>query len=161
MDALARELRQAWPAFPSGRFVPEATAGLELAARAALIGGALARSLPRDVAALEELVGRAVESPAFTGWMIWPFLDAVTELTLHEPARGLPLLRGLTSRWSAEFAIRPFLREHPAMTFERLGEWVDDPDEHVRRLVSEGTRPRLPWAAVTSSVSCGTACAGC
>lgn len=51
----------------------------------------------------------------------------------------------MTMRFSAEFAIRPFLVEHQAEVLEILSGWVDDDNEHVRRLVSEGTRPRLPW----------------
>lgn len=150
VGALGRRLADAWPAFPRERFDAEATDGLgdlELKARVAQIGGALARALPPDTGDLEALVGRAMRSPDFAGWMLWPFLDAVTERTLHDPDRGLPLLRALTPRASAEFAIRPFLREHPETTFAHLAEWAGDPDEHVRRLVSEGTRPRLPWAA--------------
>jgi 3-methyladenine DNA glycosylase AlkC len=51
----------------------------------------------------------------------------------------------LTQRFTAEFSIRPFLEHHPQATLERLAQWTQDPSEHVRRLVSEGTRPRLPW----------------
>ena len=53
----------------------------------------------------------------------------------------------LTQRFTAEFSIRPFLQQHQQATLTRLQEWIDDPSEHVRRLVSEGTRPRLPWAS--------------
>ena len=52
----------------------------------------------------------------------------------------------LTQRFSAEFSIRPFLEQHTEATLARLKEWAKDPNPHVRRLVSEGTRPRLPWA---------------
>ena len=52
----------------------------------------------------------------------------------------------LTQRFTAEFSIRPFLMQHQAATLARLRQWTQDPSEHVRRLVSEGTRPRLPWA---------------
>ncbi|MGQ0639799.1 MAG: hypothetical protein ACT4P6_03365 [Gemmatimonadaceae bacterium] len=52
----------------------------------------------------------------------------------------------LTKRFSAESSIRAFLVRYPAATYTRLLEWVTDPNPHVRRLVSEGTRPRLPWA---------------
>lgn len=51
-----------------------------------------------------------------------------------------------TRRFSAEFSIRPFLIKWPERTLARLTEWTRDPDPHVRRLCSEGTRPRLPWA---------------
>ena len=52
----------------------------------------------------------------------------------------------LTQRFTAEFSIRPFIEQHPDATLARLRKWTADPSEHVRRLVSEGTRPRLPWA---------------
>ena len=52
----------------------------------------------------------------------------------------------LTRRFSAEFSMRPFLIRWPERTLERLMEWTRDPDPHVRRLCSEGARPRLPWA---------------
>jgi 3-methyladenine DNA glycosylase AlkC len=52
----------------------------------------------------------------------------------------------LTKRFSAEFSIRPFLIRWPERTLAQLMEWTEDKDPHVRRLCSEGTRPRLPWA---------------
>ncbi len=52
----------------------------------------------------------------------------------------------LTKRFSAEFSIRPFLIQWPDRTLVQLMEWTEDKDPHVRRLCSEGTRPRLPWA---------------
>jgi 3-methyladenine DNA glycosylase AlkC len=52
----------------------------------------------------------------------------------------------ITRRSSAEFAIRHFLMRCQERTITRLMEWVRDPDPHVRRLCSEGSRPRLPWA---------------
>ena len=52
----------------------------------------------------------------------------------------------LTKRSTSEFSIRPFLNQCQERTLSRIKEWVFDPDPHVRRLCSEGTRPRLPWA---------------
>lgn len=52
----------------------------------------------------------------------------------------------LTRRFSSEFSIRPFLIQEQERTLSRLLEWTVDVDPHVRRLCSEGTRPRLPWA---------------
>ena len=53
----------------------------------------------------------------------------------------------ITRYTSCEFAIRPFIMKFPEESLERLYTWVHDENEHVRRLVSEGTRPRLPWAS--------------
>ncbi|MEM6372707.1 MAG: DNA alkylation repair protein [Pseudomonadota bacterium] len=61
-------------------------------------------------------------------------------------ARALDLLHAATRRFSMEFYIRPFLNRWPDETRARLAKWVRDDNYHVRRLVSEGTRPNLPWA---------------
>jgi 3-methyladenine DNA glycosylase AlkC len=61
--------------------------------------------------------------------------------------RALDLLEAATQRFSMEFYIRPFLNRWPDETLVRLDRWVGHDNYHVRRLVSEGTRPRLPWAA--------------
>lgn len=52
----------------------------------------------------------------------------------------------LTRRFTAEFSMRPFLNQWQDRTLARLMEWTRDPDPDVRRLCSEGARPRLPWA---------------
>ena len=52
----------------------------------------------------------------------------------------------LTRRFTAEWSIRPFLEAEPERTLAVLSAWARDPSPHVRRLVSEGSRPRLPWA---------------
>src|SRR5262245_24710580 len=52
----------------------------------------------------------------------------------------------LTKRFSAESSIRAYLVKYPDATYARLVEWARDESPHVRRLVSEGPRPRLPWA---------------
>jgi 3-methyladenine DNA glycosylase AlkC len=53
----------------------------------------------------------------------------------------------LTQRFTAEFSLRPFLQTHTQATLTHLEQWTNDPNAHVRRAVSEATRPRLPWAA--------------
>jgi len=75
----------------------------------------------------------------------WPIIDYVAEFGLNHPQTALPLLRYLTPMFSAEFAIRPFLEVHPVETYNQMLIWCLDRNEHVRRLASEGIRPRLPW----------------
>lgn len=60
--------------------------------------------------------------------------------------RALDLLHEATKCFSMEYYIRPFLNRWPDETLARLRLWTEDSNYHVRRLVSEGTRPRLPWA---------------
>ncbi len=61
------------------------------------------------------------------------------------PDLSLDLLEDLTQRFSMEYAIRPFLNRWPDLTLERMRDWAGHDHYHVRRLASEGTRPRLPW----------------
>lgn len=87
--------------------------------------------------------GKADDS--FQLFAAWPIIDYVAEYGQEHPDVALPLLRYLTPLFSAEFAIRPFLAKHPELTYQTMLEWCNDSDEHVRRLASEGIRPRLPW----------------
>ncbi len=83
------------------------------------------------------------------GWFdyaSWPIIDYVGIYGIEEPEVSLELLKELTHLFSAEFALRPFLVQHFKYTLVQLELWCSDEDEHVRRLVSEGTRLRLPWA---------------
>ena len=75
---------------------------------------------------------------------IWP-CSHVARHGLAQPDLALPALRDLTRHGSAEFAIRPFLVRDLTGTLAILHDWAASDDEHVRRLASEGSRPRLPW----------------
>lgn len=146
---LAKELATAWPAFPERHFnrgLDGALAPLALMARVRLLTDRLAEALPEDFGTSARVLWRALASPSFTGWMTLPCGDFVARAGIDQPETALPLLAGLTPRWSSEGPIRPFIERHPGTTYEHLHRWTRDPDEHVRRLVSEGTRPRLPWA---------------
>lgn len=79
------------------------------------------------------------------GFAAWPIIDYVAEFGLENPEESLPCLERLTSLFSAEFAIRPFIKKYPELCQEYLEAWSHSESEHVRRLASEGTRPRLPW----------------
>lgn len=59
---------------------------------------------------------------------------------------SLETLREITQRFSMEDALRAFLRKFPVETISRLTCWATDSNYHVRRLVSESTRPLLPWS---------------
>lgn len=84
-------------------------------------------------------------SDALSSFAAWPITDYVAEYGLNHPDISLDLLRYLTPMYTAEFAIRPFIEAHRRQTYEQLLIWCMDSSEHVRRLASEGTRPRLPW----------------
>ncbi len=76
---------------------------------------------------------------------LWPFGDAIAAYSVDEMEAGLDACEALTKCFTAEFAVRPFLARYPE-ALDRAATWARDPNQHVRRLASEGTRPRLPWA---------------
>jgi len=143
----------AWTALVAARTGVD---GLSLRARSDLISAALISDLPDDYRTVAAVFRRALagasDSPAgFTGWMIWPVSETVTTLALAstDPDAfddGLALLAELTPRLTAEFAIRRFLEADLDRALAAVRTWTGHPDEHVRRLASEGTRQYLPWA---------------
>lgn len=162
VQAAARHLQRRQPKFDARGFVAEATRGLqalEMKARAMHIAGVLQRHLPEDFDAAATLIEAALAPPfereelgqmhrtdeGLAGWVLWPMGEFVVRQGLPHPERALRVLHALTQRFSAEFAIRPFIAAHPELAFATLSRWVHDPNLHVRRLVSEGSRPRLPW----------------
>lgn len=156
---IAAMLQAADPAFPHDAFVADAVDGfepLELKARAQHVADAMQRHLPGPYPRALDVVLRSLGPPlaATSGNGMAPFL--YLPHTLFVARQGLAdehfeasmnALHALTRRFTGEFAIRPLVERHPRRALQRLGEWTGDPDEHVRRLVSEGTRPRLPWGA--------------
>lgn len=149
VERLADAFRGAHPEFPRDAFVERATAGLdalELKARVDHVAAALVDALPGDFSVAAPIVSRAIGPTDYGMWEVWPVTMWVALAGIDDPDRALPLLAELTSHASAEFAIRPFIDAHLDRVSAELSQWVEHPDEHVRRLVSEGTRPLLPWA---------------
>jgi len=116
--------------------------GLELKGRLRHASEALGTSLPADFrAALAALM--AIEH-RYEGFDHLLFADFVERFGQDDYEASMAALEVLT-RSSAEFAVRPFLRRYPKMAFARMLAWAGHESEHVRRLASEGCRPRLPW----------------
>jgi 3-methyladenine DNA glycosylase AlkC len=136
--------------FDAVRFTQRATDGLEdlaLKGRITHVARALVAAAPRDAATTVGLLADALDRGAsgLGDWERWPVVEAVGLAGYADPQAGLAGLARATRHASAEFAIRPYLDGHPELTLAALREWERDPDPAVRRLVSEGTRPRLPW----------------
>ena len=137
---------------------------LGLSDRARLVRDALLADVPGGWPELAAVVRPALADPAFTGWMIWPVSEAVatraTDPTAPATAfeEGLAMLAELTSRLTGEFAIRTFLSAELDRTLAAVMGWTRHADEHVRRLATEGTRPRLPWARRVPAISADPGC---
>ncbi|HEX6272528.1 MAG TPA: DNA alkylation repair protein [Polyangiaceae bacterium] len=159
VERLGRDLARVDPRFSERRFVKDASAGLEsleLVERARHIGRALATHLPGPYPeALRvllrslgpELSGDEIIGAGMAPFYYLPHLSFVAERGLEHFDASLKAQYELTKRMSAESSMRAYLALDPERTFRTLERWANDANPHVRRLVSECTRPRLPWAA--------------
>ena len=139
--------------FPEKAFNKDALAplaDLELKERVHHIIGVMGQHLPDSFPEAASILGRIRDhweesEDKLATFAAWPVIDYVATYGLDHPRIALPLLRYLTPMFSAEFSIRPFLEKHTEETYAEMLLWCLDADEHVRRLASEGIRPRLPW----------------
>ena len=131
---------------------------LELMQRSDQIAAALTASLPPEfpgiLQPMTDILDPDTESGFNTGplgaeglhgWALMPVGKFVATHGMGCPDESLTFLRELTMRSSAEFAVRPFYKQHPDLTLAHTARWARDNNQHVRRLASEGSRPRLPW----------------
>jgi 3-methyladenine DNA glycosylase AlkC len=157
----AAHLARHTPGFDAKAFARQASSGLdalELKARSLHICAALEATVPQDFGAAAAAFEAALAPPTpedggapdgladgLRGWILWPVGEHIARQGQGQPERALAALHALTQRFTAEFAIRPFIVQHPTLSLATLARWATDPSHHVRRLVSEGSRPRLPW----------------
>jgi 3-methyladenine DNA glycosylase AlkC len=85
-------------------------------------------------------------STCFEGfeYMIFPAFVELYGLEYYE--ESIVALEYFTPRASSEFAVRPFIIKYETQMMNQMSEWAESCNPHVRRLASEGCRPRLPWA---------------
>ncbi|MDQ2692473.1 MAG: DNA alkylation repair protein, partial [Chloroflexota bacterium] len=156
VNQLAANLARAWGGFNEQGFRESIHSRLNLltfSERAALIRDALWRYLPGEYPRALEILLKALppelpdcELKGYDGFIVLPQNGFVAKYGLGHYDLSMKALYQMTKRFSAEGAIRAFILGYPAQTLAILADWAEDNNCHVRRLVSEGTRPRLPWA---------------
>ncbi|HJS10724.1 DNA alkylation repair protein [Sphingopyxis sp.] len=137
------------PHFDRPVFLSAALAGLDalsIMERVRHIADALHTALPGDYAVALDIV-RAMAPRLTHGFQAMAVTEYVARYGLNDFDRSMEALADLTRFGSAEFAIRPFLAADTPRALATMRQWAGSADEHVRRLASEGARPRLPWAA--------------
>ena len=160
---IAAMVSRAWRKFDTTAFLQQAQPGyesLELMARGQRIAQALQAHLPQDVPRALRVLVDSMDSPMgldaagepdagdrpYSAFLYLPHSIYIGAHGLQHFEAAMAAQHALTQRFTAEFCIRPYLLHHQGATLARLREWAQDDNAHVRRLVSEGTRPRLPWA---------------
>jgi len=145
---LAAAVTDVWPRFDATGYVQavldEGWAGLELKQRMRRLSSTLHRFLPlsyaRQIAVLEKA------APLFGGFEAMLFPDFVEQSGLDDFETSVRALEWFTQFSSSEFAVRPFITRYGPRMMAVMRRWGSHDNEHVRRLASEGCRPRLPWA---------------
>jgi 3-methyladenine DNA glycosylase AlkC len=157
----AHFIRQ-WPVFNEKQFVRAASKNLqslELKACSEQITRAMIRYLPDEFSSAAQILlaslcpvdggdiaDLGIDESGIGGWAMMPMTHFVALRGQADFAQSMDLLKEMTQRFSAEFDIRFFLLAAQKQTMVVLHEWAVDENYHVRRLASEGCRPRLPWA---------------
>jgi 3-methyladenine DNA glycosylase AlkC len=152
----AESITENYPKFDRNNFTREinnALPSLQFGERSELITKKLHQFLPSDfphaVEILLNSLGPEIEDEELTGmegFIIMSQCRFVSRYGLDYFDLSMNALYEMTKRFSAEGDIRFFIDRYPEMSLSLLSDWTEDPNCHVRRLVSEGTRPRLPLA---------------
>lgn len=144
---IIKSLRQVFPTFDQKLFKTHLKniETLEMKARVHLIRDALNATLPDDYPDALKIVLESVKDEGLKGFAIWPYTEFIQKYGLDHRNLSLRALKTLTPLFTAEWAVRPFLRTTPNETLNWLKRCASDRNPHVRRWASEGSRPRLPW----------------
>lgn len=144
------------PEFNVKRFQACAFRGLdklELKERALHIAHAMAEQMPASFDEIAPLLVKSLGPPleqtdgnGLAPFFYFPHTHLIAAYGVSSFESGMTANYEITKRFTAEFSIRPFLIQHRSKCLKVLKRWAKDDNAHVRRLVSEGTRPRLPWA---------------
>ena len=153
---LASDFAEVHASFDAARFMAECLDGLddlELLARAWHIAEALHRQLPQDFEHTAQILICSLASEnakaQLTGMAVFrylPHIFYISKYGIDHFESAMQAQWEFTQRFTAEFSVRAFIEKYPRESHDRLRAWAADPNVHVCRLVSEGSRPRLPWA---------------
>jgi 3-methyladenine DNA glycosylase AlkC len=148
LSHIARETSAVWPCFDGKHFLKLAMAGLDelgimqrMRQTAASLHEALPHNFPEALPILKELAPRIGHNFAAITLSEYVALYGQRHFDL-----SLDALKFFTRFGSSEFAIRHFLVTDFDRAIAAMRNWAEDENEHVRRLASEGSRPRLPWS---------------
>lgn len=156
-ELLTEKIRVVYPDFQGNNFVKEVAqkvVELTYTQRVGVIAELLQKYLPADYKkALQILVAiLGEENPNETGmfthyYWILPIGKFVELYGLEHFELSIKAIEEITKRNTGEYCIRPYIRKYPEKTLAIMEKWAKSPNFHLRRLASEGLRPKLPWAS--------------
>lgn len=145
---LAVAFQKEWLAFNKDKFIASVInnqwENRELKDRMRHIALMLGESLPSDYKKAVKILTKV--APQFTGLSAITFPDFIQVFGLDHFKESIHAMKVVTEFSSSEFAVRPFIEKYGDQMIKVMLEWTEHENEHVRRLATEGCRPRLPWA---------------
>lgn len=162
VQVMGRNVHHSWPDFDRSAFEQNVIARLdelELKQRSQWISAQLREHLPESypdaiqilIKSLENELTEADKLGKYKEFYYMPFADFIGEYGREHFEESMRANYEITQCFTAEFSVRPFIEGYPEKCMAMLHEWAEDENYHVRRLVSEGTRPRLPWSSRLSA----------
>lgn len=155
--SLAKKILKIDDSFNSASFIKSTSkqlAPLELKARVEVFADELFHHFDQDynqaMKVLLQILGpeNEEETGMFTEYYwIMPIAKFVEKYGLKNFKISMVALEEVTKRNTSEYAIRPFIEKDQKKTLKHILKWSKDGNKHIRRLASEGVRPRLPWAS--------------
>ncbi|WP_429510196.1 DNA alkylation repair protein [Pseudomonas sp. BT76 TE3572] len=148
LQHIATEMTAVYPEFNAKAFLKLANDGLaelSIMQRMARVSECLHAVLPLSYEETLEVL-RALAPRLNSGFVSISLPHYVATYGAHAFEQSMDALKYFTTFGSSEFAIRHFLRSDTERSLAVMHEWSLDENEHVRRLASEGSRPRLPWS---------------
>lgn len=154
-ERFSKLLKQVIPGFePAGFLQRIFSAGwenMELKERMRHTANVLHHYLPADfeqaAISIEDIVTSLQDAAFFGASLEFMFLpDYIEQYGIAFPEAAIRAFEILTPFSSCEFAVRPFIKAYPDKMMQQMLWWSTHPNHHIRRLASEGCRPRLPWA---------------
>lgn len=154
IERLIFAIDQEYPLFDSERFralfFEDGWEDLALKQRMRKITVGLKHSLPDDYEEALRILYKIAPQFSGLGGIIFP--DYVEQYGLQDWDKSMHALAYFTQFSTSEFAVRPFLLKDPKRMLDQMLKWSTHSNEHVRRLASEGSRPRLPWGTSVPSI---------
>lgn len=155
-ELLANKIAAVYPAFNSKGFiavVAEKCVGKIYTQRVELLADELRHFLPSSYKKALEILLQILgpENPDETGmfsnfYWLMPVGKFIEKYGLDDFDESMQAIAEVTKRNTGEYAVRPYIRAHPKKALKYLEEWAKSNNFHLRRLASEGLRPKLPWA---------------
>lgn len=147
LKSYVTELSKVYPEFDKKKFleISKPMLKLEMKDRVRLIRDQFTVALPVKYPQALKILLKSLEGGKLSGFALWPMTEFVQTYGLDHIELSLKALKKMTPLFTAEWAIRPFIKKDLNTSMNFLKECVLDSNEHVRRWASEGSRPRLPW----------------